>query len=238
MTIQDSRTQEFTVDEICTFSLQLAGLTAAGQNPQTNEIGQARIFLQMALKDLQNYGAFARNVNFIDVPMVIDTYRYDVPESTINIIGDAMYIRPGQPLTKAAGETIVQRQSRDNWQRNSAKDARGQPTLYFVNREESPIEVWVWPIPDEAGTIRFQEHRMVADVSDGSSTLDFHQYWDKHIAYNVAEMLAEAAGFNADKISRLAKRSKEFRNMARQTANQGVPIQMSVAYNSHSRRRR
>lgn len=238
MTIQSTRTNEFTVDEICKLALQVAGITAAGQSPHPRELGQAKDFLQLALKDLQNYGVYARDVEFIDITMIVGTYRYALPTSTIDLVGDAMYINANQTdLTKAAGETIVQQQSRDNWQRNSAKDATGQPTLYFINREEVPPQAWVWPIPDETGTIRFQQHRMVSDVSQGNATLDLLQFWDKHIVYNVAEMLAEAASFSADKISRLSKRAKRFRDMARSTANQGVPIQASVMFGNRSRRR-
>lgn len=238
MTIQSTRTEEPTVDKLCTSALQLAGITSAGQTPQERELGQARDFLQMSLKDLQNYGVFARSVEFHDVLMVVGTYKYAMPDYSLNVVGDAMYINANQTdLTKAAGETIVQKQSRDSWQRNSSKDATGQPTLYFLNREEVPMEVWVWPIPDEAGTIRFQVEKRTADVSDGSATIDLQPYWDKFLAYTVAEMLAEAAGFDPAKLSRLANRAKQHRTQARQTANQGVSIQMSVAPGNNRRRR-
>lgn len=238
MTIQTTRTDEPTVDQLCTSALEIAGIVSAGQSPQPRNLGQARTFLGICLKDLQNYGVFARDVTFVNVTMIVGTYKYDMPTDCIDVVSNAMYIAANQTdLEKAAGETIVSKQSRDSWNRNSSKNATSQPTLYFVNRAEVPMEAWVWPIPTETGTIRFQYQRRTADVSDGSATIDAQPYWDKTLIYLTAEMLAEAAGFDMQKVSRLAKRAKSYRTMARATANQGVSIQMTVAPGSYSRGR-
>lgn len=237
MTIASTRTEEPTVDELCIDALEIATITSAGQTPQPRQLGQARRFLQNVLKDLANYGVFARDVTMYELPLVVGTYKYDMPTYTVDVVSDAMYIDVGETdLSKANGETIVEKQSRDNWQRNGAKGATGQPTLYFLNRAEVPAEVWLWPIPEEAGTIRFQIQRKKADVSDGSTTIDMETFWDNCVIHLLAAMLAEAAGFNA-KANSLDRKASRMRTMARATANQGVNTQMSPAPGSYRRRR-
>jgi len=239
MTIQSSRTDELTVDELCKQALELSNVTSPTQVAQPAQLAQARSFLGNILKEQQDTGQFARAVTFIEMTMVPGTYKYDLPTDTLDLVGDGMYINASETdLTKASGETIVQEQTRESWQRNSAKNAEGQPTLYFINRAEVPNEVWLWPVPDEAGTIRFQQHRLISDVSDGSATIDLKQFWMQYCVYRLAEMLAEAAGFQRDKISALRKYAKEYLRTAKGRANQAINFSIQVGHNSTSRRRR
>lgn len=239
MTISTSRNDELSVDQVCTSALQLAGLNPAGQTPQAREIGQARLFLDTVLKELQTAGRFGRSVTFYNLTLVAGTYKYALPADVLEMVGDTMFIPVGEDVEKAAGETLVQQQSRDAWQRNSAKDAVSQPTLYFFNKAQIPPEVWVWPIPDaaNAGTLRVQYHRLTADTFEGASTVDLRQFWVKYLVYAVAEMLAEAGTLGSEKISRLHERAEQYLRKARGRANQGVDMQMSVAHGSGRRRR-
>ncbi len=238
MTIQPSRTNELTVDQLCIQALELSNVTSPTQVPQPAQLAQARGFLGNILKEQQAGGQFARAVTFIEVTMVTGTYKYDLPTDTLDLVGDGMYIPASETdLTKASGETIVQEQTRQSWQVNSAKNATGQPTLYFINRAELPNEVWLWPVPDEAGTIRFQQHQLISDVSDGSATIDLKQFWMQYCVYKLAEMLAEAASFPRDKISALRKYAKEYLRTAKGRANQAVNFNMQVGGYGTRRRR-
>jgi hypothetical protein len=150
-----------------------------------------------------------------------------------------MYIQAGTAdLTKAAGETLIKKQTRDSWNRNSAKDAVGQPSLYFLNKEKSPLEMWLWPIPEEAGTVRYQKHILIADTMDGSATLDLRQYWHLYVMYKLAEMLAEAGSLPRQRVSALRKYAKEYMRTARARAHQGVSLQQVVSHSGSRRRYR
>lgn len=239
MTVSSTRNFEFTVDQLCTDALEIANVTSPTQAPHEYQLAQARRFLQRVLKEVQDQGEFARSVTFIEITCISGTYKYDLPTDTLDLVGSGMYISASQTdLTKASGETLVQEQTRESWQRNSAKDAEGQPTLYFVNRAEVPNEVWVWPVPVEAGTIRFQQHRMLADVvNSGSATIDLKQFWDQYCLHKLAEMLANAANF-PDKVKALGSTAEYYLRKAKGRANQAVNLQMRVGHQVGPYRRR
>lgn len=238
MTISTSRDFEFTVDQICTMALELANVTSPTQRPQPLQLAQARRWLQTILKELQDNGQFARGVTFIEITCVAGTYKYDLPTDTLKLTGGGMYIPAGTvDLSKAAGETLIEEQSREEWQRNSAKDSQGQPTLYFQNRAEVPNEVWLWPIPNEAGVCRFEQHVLIADVVNyGSATIDLKQFWMQYVQYRLAEMLAEGAGFDRKKISGLRDSAENYLSKARGRASQGINFQIRVAHGQQRRR--
>ncbi len=239
MTVSSSRTFELTVDAMCIQALELANVTSPTQIPQPSQLAQARGFLGNVLKELQTRGQFARNVTFIEITMIVGTFKYNLPTDTVDLAGDGMYINASETdLEKASGETIVKEQTRQSWQRNSAKDAEGQPTLYFVNRALVPNQVWIWPVPDETGTIRWEQHRMLADVNDGSATIDIKQFWYQYCLYSLAKMLAEAAAFSREKIDGLGSEAQDYLKMARGLANQAVNLQMRVGHRYGNRRRR
>lgn len=239
MTISSTRTFELTVNQLCIQALQLANLSTPLQLPQPSQLDQARSYLGNILKELQTRGEFARSMNMLEIPMVAGTFKYAVADEVLELVGTAMYIDASQQdLEKASGETIVTRQSRNDWQRNSSKDAQGQPTLYYYNRSLQPNEVWVWPIPEEAGTIRFQQEVQLADVQDGSATIDLKPFWMQYCLHRLAEMLAEAAGFTNEKIGRLRRAAEEYLRSARGQANQGVDLQLRVGHRTANRWRR
>lgn len=239
MTISTSRDFEFTVDQICTMALELANVASPTQRPQPAQLAQARRWLQTILKELQDNGQFARGVTFIEITCVAGTYKYDLPTNTLNLTGSGMYIPAGTTdLTQASGETLVEEQSREEWQRNSAKDSQGQPTLYFQNRALTPNQVWLWPVPNEAGTVRFEQHVLIADVVNyGSATIDLKQYWMQYVQYRLAEMLAEGANFPRKKIDGLGGSAERYLTRAKGRANQAINFQIRVAHTGANRRR-
>ena len=83
------------------------------------------------------------------------------------------------------------------------------------------MQVWLWPIPEAAGTIRFQQHRNLSDCLDGSATLDLKQYWYLYFQYKLAEIMADKAGFS-DVAGKMEGKAKKYMRTARGRANQAV----------------
>lgn len=234
MTVMTTSGRRFSIGTIILRALQKSGLLSAQQSLTSVNAGQISLAvdtLETIVDDLQTEGVFARSVSFYDLPLVADTYRYDMPTSALDVIGDAMFLPVGTvDATKASGECLVTQVDRDYWQRNTAKDATGQPTTYFCNRQLDTIAVWLNPIPDadHAGTIRFQLHRNLADNTDLDATLDLELYWQGYVIHELASQLAESASMPNDKVSRLAAKAVAQKTKAKATANQRGPNQIVV----------
>jgi hypothetical protein len=83
---------------------------------------------------------------------------------------------------------------RDEWQLLSDKSATGRPVMYYVHRTASPPEIRFWPIPDadNAGTVRFQIHRLAANSNDSSKTVDLERYFSQYLIWELCHHICLA----------------------------------------------
>jgi hypothetical protein len=224
MTVSTSRGSQLTVDDVVLTAYQTAGLMSidegSGGVGWTNKTALAHRILDTILDELQTYNIMARPVIFRDVALTSGTYVYAMQSDVLDVVGDGMYIDPSNTdLTKASGETIVKQIDREAWQRLSSKNATGRPTQYYVHRVAA-MEIKLWPIPDEAGTIRFQVHQLLADTYDGSATIDLRNYWMQYLIWELAHQLAVASSLEINRCSYLQKRAREKRDRARSYSSQ------------------
>ncbi len=238
MTVGTTSGTEKTVDQIVRLAYVMAGLLEETQTLADVGGGElGRTLLGTVLRRLQAKGITARSGSFETVACVADTFEYTMPATVQDVYGDAMYVNADETdLTRAAGELLVSQMSAEEWQVLSAKDATARPTRYFALRTGTPVVVRLWPIPDEAGHVRFQVHRFLADVSNGSSTVDLEAYWDGYLMHALAAELAEAKTMPADKIGRLKGQAKDDLRDAYAMSSERTDIQMHVR-RSTSRRR-
>jgi hypothetical protein len=198
MTIASSAGGRLTIEQFCLRAYQGIGLRSAQQGADDAawqaDFALARDLLDMLVNGLAVYGVQARAVTFYELTLTADTYKYTLPATALDIVDPAAYIDASQVDTsKADGETIVRLILREEWQKLGTKGSTGRPTLCYVHRELDQIQVWLWPIPDEAGTVRFQVHRKLADVNtDGNATLDLEEYWDDYLFVALQHKLARA----------------------------------------------
>lgn len=225
MTVSSDRGNQVTVDQLILRAYKRAGQINIGQgtaSPQWLEKAQfGREELDTILDELQTEGVYARSVVFYNLSLTEDTYIYSMPATALDVVGDGMYIPESETdLTKAQGETVVKQTDRETWHRNSAKNAKSRPNLFWTDRQTTPISVRLWPIPDEAGTIRFQIHQKLADTLEGDATLELLPYWDQYLIYALATVIAETSSLPAPTCSYLNKRAEQKKQRARAFANQ------------------
>lgn len=199
MTVNSTSTREFTIDELVKLALQTAGLIPAGA-PQSgtqwdNYSSQARDFLELEVDGLQAQGLLERAVALYDVTLIASTATYALPSTTLSVVGDAMYTPP----SATSGQTVVKSMDRARYQLISDKTATGTPTLYWAE-QLATVTLYLWPVPDAAGTLAIQHHRLLADNNDGSKTPDLERYWAKYLVNAVAHSVAMSNGIG---ISRL-----------------------------------
>lgn len=152
----------------------------------------AKTRLDLIINGLPTVGPIARVKSYEDVALTVGVSEYDMPAGVVDIIGDAMYIEPGQDVNAASGETLVKMINSSQWQQYSDKGSQGRPHLFYPHRENDVIQVRLRQTPDEAGTIRFLCSRKLADTFDGNATIDLQEYWDRAIVTSLEAELAKA----------------------------------------------
>lgn len=226
MTVSVSQGRRFTIAQHISIAYKTAGIVELSQEPNSAQYGVARQFLENILDSLDTYGVFARVVTFHELQLVAGTYIYDFPEHILEVVKTGMYIDPEEPESSGA-ETPVYQIRREEWQILSVGGS-GRPVKYFNDRNGDIQRVYLWMVPDQAGIIRFQVVRALADADDNSATLDLQVWWNKYIQYALATAIAEASSLAAGKVAQLEAKSRKELEMCQGKANEFSPSQMYV----------
>ncbi len=191
MTTSAQSTFEFDIAKVVRMAYQVAGLMNESQpmsgDAWTAKLAMAMDFLESDLKALQASNLFVRPMDFYDLTVEAGTAQYTMPAETLDLIGDAMWLGDGSDY-----ELPVKPIQRDQWMRYANKDAEGQPTSYYSDRQ-STLSVYLYPTPADAGRLRFQRHRLLANVRNGANTLDVERHWTEYLFCKLGKWLA----FNA-----------------------------------------
>lgn len=228
MAISSSRTRELTIGQIVLMAYRKAGLKNVHQSVSTVEFAAASDLLDTIIdSEIETRGLYARAVTFELVQLAADVREYELPAYVFDVIDKGMYIAASEADPEAAtAEFVVEQVDRDTRQTVGSKSATGTPTMFYTDRTVSPIKVWLWPIPEEAGRIRFQVHRMSADSNDSTKTPDVERFWAQYLIYELAHQLAEDNSISGAKVMRLATLAQQKLQTARAYANPRGSIQL------------
>lgn len=211
MTINSSRTFEFSIAQIVLLAHRKAGLLNVYEELDEERAGAGRLELEMLVDSFQAKGQLPMAQGFVEIALVVDQIEYDLPADALHPTGPGMYIPAGQTLDRAQGETHIEMIDSVRWQSLSPKGAKSsRPSLYFVNRTLQTVKVKFWPIPQEAGTVRLLVDRLRADSTDGSKTPDFERYWSLTLTMGLAYHLAMSSSMPLGKVA-LLKQEYEMR---------------------------
>lgn len=71
------------------------------------------------------------------------------------------------------------------------KDARGQPTIFYINKQRTAVTMTVWPVPVQETVIRYTYARVIEDVTGPFDTIDVPQAWLETVYYCLADRLLD-----------------------------------------------
>lgn len=220
MTINTSRTREFTIGSLATMAYRLAGLLNEHQSLTEAKSVAARDLLETILDELQTHGLYARTVTFERVALAANANELTFPAYVFDVIGDAMHIDATEPNPdRATSEFVVSQIDRDTRQKVSSKAATGNPTMFYADRTGELVKAWVWPTPDASCFLRFQVHRMTADSNDATKTPDVERFWVQHLLWELAHQLAVSNSMSMPRIAHLATMAEKKLMAARAYAN-------------------
>lgn len=228
MTISTSRTGEFTVHQIVRAAYRCAGLITVGQEPSAAKAAAGRELLQFILMDLEADSLCARNTVFEDVPCVAGQAAYVLSDDALDVEGQAAYVPPGETPETAESQTSLAQLPRERWLSLTNKTAAGRPTLYWADRATSPITLRLYPVPDEAGTVRLQVQRLRASMLEGSATPDMERFFAEYLRWRLAHDLAVENSLPLDKVAYLMGMAAQRRNRMMGAASQGIADTMYV----------
>jgi hypothetical protein len=182
-----------TIDELILDSYKKAGLLPVeygiGADVQWNaKAAHGRRTLNRLLASYSTERFFECFVNLDVVTLVAGTNQYTLDADILNVIDDGSYIPASNLLEveKTSGETPVKPMSAYLWNQLSAKRSRATPVHYFIERNQSQIIMRLWPVPSEAGRIRFRTHRIPGSSSTGADNPDFKRHWELWALYALA----------------------------------------------------
>lgn len=127
-------------------------------------------------------------VNLDVIDLVAGTHQYTLDADILNLIDDGSYIPASNDPEEeeTTGETPVKPMSAYRWNQLSSKSSVGTPVHYFIERNQSAIILRLWPVPSEAGKVRFRTHRIPGSSSTGSDNPDFKRHWELWAVYALA----------------------------------------------------
>lgn len=179
-----------TIDEVALAAYKKAGIIpleySIGHDSQwAPRAAHARATLNRLLAQVATIRYFEYFVNIDVLDLVADVNQYLLDPDILNVIEDGSYIPasndPEEEFTR--GETPVKPISGYRWNQLSAKDARGTPVHYFLERNNQQTDgnlvVRLWPMPSEAGKVRFRTHRLPGSSSIGSDNPDIKRHWEQ-----------------------------------------------------------
>jgi hypothetical protein len=229
MTIATSRSHEFNVGQICRLAYREAGLLNVYQEMTTQQTSAATDFLELIVHSTETEGLFARSGDTESVTLATDVDSYTLSVNVLDLYGQAKYIAAGQTEV----ELVVIPMSREEWQAIDARITGGPPSRYYHNRTTSPSTVVLWPKPsssESGATVRFQIHRLRADVTSTTVTPDFEVFWSEYFVLRLAMKLASSATLPEDRVARLERQSLMALQKCRGKANQSTDQQIVIRH--------
>lgn len=236
MTVSSSVGRQTTVGDMVTRAYRYAGLLHVSQTPDTSQATFGRELLEDVLDSLPAEGEFARAVDFYEYTLTAaevtaETYKLTMGSEVLDLLDPAMYIPADESDTdRADGETVMRLISIEEWHRYGAKSPTGTPTRFMPYRVNDTLQAWVWPIPSEAGTIRFKIHRKATDADTDNVTMDLQNYWMDFVKKRLAADLANSHSLPKSSVAYLDSQAREALQKAKGKANQRPGFQIHMTH--------
>lgn len=200
MAVSSSNSTLLTADDYILDGYKRAGLlpieAEIGFDSQWNaKAAHGRRVLNRLIEGLAGEGVLIHFEGFELLTLVAQDGLYTLDSDILNVVDNGSYIPASNAseTEETTGETPVTPMSAHQWNQLSAKNAVGTPVKYFLQRNASTLELRLWPLPAEAGKIRFRVHRIPGSNSAGSDNVDLKRHWGNWIVNALAyEFMADS----------------------------------------------
>lgn len=174
-----------TARDMVTQAMREIGVIASGEQPTADELSDGIVRLNSMLKA---WAAKGLNL-WRDTQGSID-FAAGVSSA---IVPDALSIG-GARLVQGACERLMTLWQADEYEAVPNKAQRGTPITYTVIQSATGISLQLWPVPDQACTVRYSYARITLDVVEPSDPVDVPQMFQEAVWKSLAVKLAPTFG--------------------------------------------
>jgi hypothetical protein len=234
VTVSTTTLKEFNVGQIVTLAYRQGALVGDGQTPSEAQMLVGTDLLALVISGVSAKGYFAKTIEFYNLTLVAGVFQYNLPASVIDVVGNGMYISPGfTNVDQATAETVVLSSTREEWHQTPGKGSLGAPSFYYAHRAQTLVEINMWPVPsatEAGGVVRFQTHRLRADVTDRAATVDVERYWTEWLVYQLAADLSIGAGLPVNRVQMLENKALLKLRDAQSMSKESAPMRVMLSH--------
>lgn len=232
MALSANRTAVRSADSIVVDAYQLAALWSASWSAGTpiyqDRLSYGRRLLTDILDEFSTAGATTKFGYFYNQTLQADVENYTLPAYVIDTIGDAKYIGAGETVARASSELTVQQITREEYQMLESKNQDGDPTKFYADKSGTSVVAKLWPIPEEAGTVRFLVQRSPTRADSGDVEIELQSHWHSALRFRLAYELALSNGLPMT--GQLRGESVRLETRARAASNQHVATYLRMEH--------
>lgn len=199
MTTSANSDFSLTVERVIKQALQKAGLLPLGQNPRSDQMADARDFMNTRLSSLQAKGVVLGTTERTTLALTAGTSTYDLPVDTVDVTNDMAMVAASGSNT----QTPVYHISYDNYSRISDKTVTGTPTMMYVEKTGLTVRLLLWTVPTLNSTLYYRRIRLFKNTDSGGVNPDVWIRQQELLVLYMAHDLAMAGNMPQNKIDHL-----------------------------------
>lgn len=191
MTVSNVTSFNMTADQLVSAALRKLAVLGDGQVASDTQLSTGREALNVMIKAFQTKGMPLWAITESSVPLTA-TRVYPLSFAPLKVL---QAIR----MDSSDGSTVLL-EPRTHYDYNLLSNSltTGQPTTYWYEPLNQAGTLHIWPTPDTYTTanqqIKLVYQRTFYDLTSGTDTLDFPQYWMEAVIYGLAHRLSPEYG--------------------------------------------
>jgi hypothetical protein len=231
MTIAATPSTPVPINTLILLAYKRAGLlpveaTTAGANMPA-KLAHAKSLLDVILDNLAVEGFVARTMAFYDLDLVAGTSTYTLTDTILDVHEDAMSFTDAEPTV----ELVCQQIDFATYQTLTTKTSESpRPQLYVALRSGATVEVRLWPVPSEAGTLRLKSVRLLGNNQTGTDTPDLQRYWLDALVWMLAYYVAVDSSLPLDRCQFLGSQAEAKKQACIRYGMEHTPIVAQYGY--------
>ncbi len=196
--------------EIIQDALILVGGLEDEEIPSAAQAVYARRALNRMVKAWSAKGLKVWCWNEVSITTVADQASYEFGPTGADLVSEhALEISNVRKVPAGSDETPMRKLSRNEYM-NLPKASGGEPVAVYFERRLDNGNLFVWPTPDAAYTIKFSGKQYIEDFDVNSNNPYFPAEWLEAIVYNLAIRLAAKYEVRGEELRILNSQAAQF----------------------------
>lgn len=168
-------------DELIALALADVGAIGPGDTPSSQMKSHAAQLLNVLVKSMDADGAFLWRITRRTATITASTASYSLAADVLDIDEPANFMVSGETT-----RTVVKPITRDQYMSISDRTTTGQPIQYFLEKTLTTVTLYLYPVPQDAGSLEYAAVLKARDEDSGTVTADFPAKWLQTLRWGLA----------------------------------------------------